>query len=63
MKLSALISYHYLVYVALALLVSTSKLSQPYLSPKVCTVEEVKHEGIEAADNGKVLHSELLFRY
>jgi hypothetical protein len=63
MKLSALITYHYLVYVALALLMSTSKLNHTCITSKVVKVEDMKQSTASIEDKGKVLRSELLYRY
>ena len=63
MKLSALISYHYLVYVALAMLLSTNKFNSSCITSCVVKMEEVKLAKVPAEDMGKVLHSELLYRY
>ena len=63
MKLSAFISLHYIVYVGLAILVSTAKLNNPFIVNRPLQAQELKQDVTAHISNDKVLHSELLFKY
>jgi hypothetical protein len=63
MKLLTTLSFHYLVYVGMAILITTAKLATPSIPAKCEKVEEVKHDTASAKEGTHILHSELLFRY
>ena len=63
MKLTALFSFHYIVYIGATILMSSAKLVSPSLPERLsATTSTAKHETI-AARNSDVLHGELLFKY
>jgi hypothetical protein len=63
MKLSALISFHYIVFAGLTILVSTAKLVSPLMAGKPVQIEVVKKDVIAGNHSERLLHSELLFKY
>ncbi len=63
MKLSALISFHYIIYVGIGILVSTAKLTNPFIVNRPLQTQEVKQDVTAHVKNDKVLHSELLFKF
>jgi hypothetical protein len=63
MKLSAFISLHYMVYVGLTMLVSATKLNNPFIVNRPLQTQEVKQDATAHINNDKLLHSELLFKF
>ncbi len=64
MKLSALFSFHIIVYVGLVILASSAKLFNPTLPQKLCVDAKAKQEVVASNNHPQeILHSELLFKY
>jgi hypothetical protein len=63
MKLLTSLSFHYLVYVGMAIIITTTKLVAPQMPSSCIKRAEVKTETVTAKGDTPVLHGDLLLRY